>query len=109
MRAAASWITHHSTASIEAKIAQYKQENAEQTTLSQARKAEELAAALQESKGGAAVMQSDANVGLRNQSSQVDNGEMMRLRAARDGRAGGWSIQLSRKRALEEAFSSIWV
>lgn len=24
-------------------------------------------------------------------------------------RAGGWSIEFSRKRALEEAFSSIWI
>ncbi|MCL7036715.1 hypothetical protein MKW94_027760 [Papaver nudicaule] len=133
-------------AAIEAKIAQYKEENAEQITLSQARKAEELAAALQASKGGV-VMQSDTTDGAMNQSSQgftgqgqyvpavtgvlgqprptgvpqpnplshdmngyaVDDEEMMRLRAERGGRAGGWSIQLSRKRALEEAFSSIWV
>ncbi|XP_026436982.1 uncharacterized protein LOC113334972 [Papaver somniferum] len=134
-------------AAIEAKIAQYKKDNAEQITLSQARKAEELAAALQASKGGGAVMQSgDANNGVMNQSSQgftgqyvpavtgaigqprptgmapqpvplghdvhgyaVDNEEMIRLREERGGRAGGWSIQLSRKRALVEAFSSIWV
>ncbi|KAI3980946.1 hypothetical protein MKX01_025511 [Papaver californicum] len=134
-------------AAIEAKIAHYKEENAEQITLSQARKAEELAAALQASKGGVA-MQSDATDGAMNQSSQgftgqgqyvpavtgaigqprptgmapqpvplghdmhgyaVDDEEMMRLRAERGGRAGGWSIELSRKRALEEAFSSIWV
>ncbi|KAL5854871.1 hypothetical protein ACOSQ4_004673 [Xanthoceras sorbifolium] len=35
--------------------------------------------------------------------------EMMKLRAERGGKAGGWStIELSRKRALEEAFASIW-
>ncbi|KAE9462541.1 hypothetical protein C3L33_05550, partial [Rhododendron williamsianum] len=38
-----------------------------------------------------------------------DNEEMTRLRAERGGRAGGWSMELSRKRALEEAFSSIWI
>jgi len=38
-----------------------------------------------------------------------DNEEMTKLRAERGGRAGGWSIELSRKRALEEAFSSIWI
>ena len=32
-----------------------------------------------------------------------------KLRAERGGRAGGWSKELSRKRALEEAFSSIWI
>ncbi|GKV42107.1 hypothetical protein SLEP1_g49549 [Rubroshorea leprosula] len=39
----------------------------------------------------------------------VEDEEMMRLRAERGGRAGGWSIELSRKRSLEEAFASIWV
>lgn len=35
--------------------------------------------------------------------------EITRLRAERGGRAGGWSIELSRKRAFEEAFASIWI
>ncbi|MBA0834025.1 hypothetical protein Goarm_006421 [Gossypium armourianum] len=39
----------------------------------------------------------------------LDDEEMMRLRAERGGRAGGWSIELSKKRALEEAFASIWI
>ncbi len=40
---------------------------------------------------------------------EVDDEEMMRLRAERGGRAGGWSAELSRKREFEEAFSSIWI
>ncbi|KAI3805467.1 hypothetical protein L1987_27876 [Smallanthus sonchifolius] len=39
----------------------------------------------------------------------MDDEEMMRLKAERGGKAGGWSIELSRKRALEEAFWSIWI
>jgi len=39
----------------------------------------------------------------------LDDEEMMRLRAERGGRAGGWSPELSRKRALEEAFGSLWI
>ncbi|KAI3754522.1 hypothetical protein L1987_54307 [Smallanthus sonchifolius] len=39
----------------------------------------------------------------------MDDEEMMRLKAERGGKAGGWSIELSRKRALEEAFGSIWI
>ena len=35
--------------------------------------------------------------------------ETIKLRAERSGRAGGWSVELSKKRALEEAFSSIWI
>ena len=31
------------------------------------------------------------------------------LRLERGGKAGGWSIELSKKRTLEEAFVSIWV
>ncbi|XP_058181654.1 uncharacterized protein LOC131300033 isoform X1 [Rhododendron vialii] len=38
-----------------------------------------------------------------------NNEEMTRLRAERGGRAGGWGMELSRKRALVEAFSSIWI
>lgn len=39
----------------------------------------------------------------------IDDEEMMRLKAERGGRAGGWSLELSKKRALEEAFGSIWI
>ncbi|KAF5749488.1 hypothetical protein HS088_TW04G01457 [Tripterygium wilfordii] len=39
----------------------------------------------------------------------IDDEQMMKLRAERGGRAGGWSIELSKKRALEEAFTSLWV
>lgn len=35
----------------------------------------------------------------------VQNEETLR----RQARAGGWSIEISRKRALEEAFGSIWI
>uniref|UniRef100_A0A5B7C216 MAT1 centre domain-containing protein n=1 Tax=Davidia involucrata TaxID=16924 RepID=A0A5B7C216_DAVIN len=38
-----------------------------------------------------------------------DDEEMMKLRAQRGGRAAGWSVELSKKRALEEAFGSIWI
>ncbi|KAL5547580.1 hypothetical protein UlMin_002811 [Ulmus minor] len=127
---------------IEAKIAQYQEENAEQIMINRARKAEELAAAMSASKGN--PLQSD-NDGVPSQSSQagvsvqgqyaptaaggqprptgmapqpvpldihgypIDDEEMMRLRAERGGRAGGWSVEFSRKRALDEAFSSIWI
>ncbi|XP_057961234.1 uncharacterized protein LOC131153151 [Malania oleifera] len=132
---------------IEAKIAKYQEENAEQIMNSRARKAEEYAAALAASKGH--PMQTDTD-GAMDQSSQGgfgvgaqghyapaiaggalaqprptqpvplgggpdmqgysgDNEEMMRLRAERGGRAGGWSVELSKKRALEEAFRSIWI
>lgn len=35
--------------------------------------------------------------------------ETMRLRAERGARAGGWTAELGRKRALEEAFNSIFI
>lgn len=35
--------------------------------------------------------------------------EKMKLRAGRAARAGGWSVEFSKKRALEEAFGSICV
>ncbi|XP_050373183.1 uncharacterized protein LOC126790855 isoform X2 [Argentina anserina] len=133
-------------AAIDARIAQYEKENAEQIMINRARKAEELAAALAASKGQ--PVQDDADVAL-NQGSQAgfgtgtqgqyaptisgqprpvgmggpqplplggvhdmhgyDDEEMMQLRVERGPRAGGWSPNISRKRALEEAFSSIWV
>ncbi|XP_042504033.1 uncharacterized protein LOC122081121 isoform X2 [Macadamia integrifolia] len=39
----------------------------------------------------------------------ADDKEMMKLRAERGGRAGGWSAELGRKRAIEEAFASVWI
>ncbi|KAL9259004.1 CDK-activating kinase assembly factor MAT1-like protein [Drosera capensis] len=40
---------------------------------------------------------------------QLDDEEMMRRRAENGGRAGGWNPEFSRKRALEEAFGSLWI
>lgn len=129
----------------EEKIQEYQKENAEQIMINQARKAEELAAALAASKGISA--QDDPNgdpnqsalggIGVGTQGQYVptlaggqprpsgipqpiphaggmdlqsyDNEEMMKLRVERGGRAGGFSIELSKKRALEEAFASIWI
>ncbi|XP_027358606.1 uncharacterized protein LOC113867459 [Abrus precatorius] len=131
---------------IEAKIAKYQEENAEQIMINRARKAEELAAALAACKGQPAQTDNDVTA---NQNSQVgfggvpqgqyaptfpggqprpagmapqplplggsdmlgyaDDEETMRLRAERGARAGGWSLEISRKRALEEAFGSIWI
>ncbi|KAL6512128.1 hypothetical protein OROGR_021725 [Orobanche gracilis] len=130
---------------IEARIAQYQRENAEQIMNTQARKAEEYAAALAENKG----LLSQTGVDLSSSSRSGTNGaaqgqyvptnalphpmsmmgpqplplgpghemlglehedeETMKLRAEKAARAGGWSIEMSRKRALEEAFSSIWI
>ncbi|WCJ34522.1 cyclin-dependent kinase-activating kinase assembly factor-related / CDK-activating kinase assembly factor-related [Euphorbia peplus] len=118
---------------IEEKIAMYQKENAEQIILNQARKAEELAAALAASKGQpAAKADTDAiqnsqggfameyapsvlggqprPIGMAPQpfpvgGSGMDDEAMARLR----GRAGGWSMEMCRKRALEEAFATIWV
>ncbi|BBH08637.1 cyclin-dependent kinase-activating kinase assembly factor-related / CDK-activating kinase assembly factor-related protein [Prunus dulcis] len=131
---------------IEAKIAKYQEENAEQIMINRARKAEELAAALAASKGHPAQNDTDAALSQGSQAGfgtgtqgqyaptvagqprptgmgpqplplggghdmhgyAVDDEEMIKLRAERGGRAGGWSVEISRKRALEEAFSSIW-
>ncbi|CAL0314217.1 unnamed protein product [Lupinus luteus] len=125
-------------AAIEAKIAIYQQENAEQIMINRARNAEELAAALAASKGKPA--QIDNYVGV-NQNSEaglggipqgqyaptfagqpraltVGGGDMlgyagddektMKLRAERGARAGGWSPEISKKMALQEAFASMW-
>ncbi|KAK1418404.1 hypothetical protein QVD17_27548 [Tagetes erecta] len=131
---------------IEAKIAQYQKENAEQIMNAQARKAEEFAAALAASKGQPAQTDVDMISGTSSQfgvstsdghyvpavaggtipqprptqpfpvgsgddlhAYHMDDEEMMRLKAERGGKAGGWSLELSRKRALEEAFGSIWI
>lgn len=129
---------------IEAKIAKYEEENAEQIMNARARKAEELAAALAASKGPAQV---DAEVATESQAGistttqgqyapavaggafmqprpmgmapqplplggpdmNLDDEELMRLRAEKGGRAGGWTPELGRKRALEEAFGSLWI
>ncbi|WOK97679.1 hypothetical protein Cni_G06387 [Canna indica] len=39
----------------------------------------------------------------------TEDEETMKLRAQRGARAGGWTIELSKRRAIEEAFSSIWI
>ncbi|KAF5202679.1 Cdk-activating kinase assembly factor mat1 [Thalictrum thalictroides] len=39
----------------------------------------------------------------------ADDEEMMKLRAERGARAGGWSLELSKKRSIEEAFGSMWI
>ncbi|XP_058095829.1 uncharacterized protein LOC131241149 [Magnolia sinica] len=141
-------------AAIEAKIAKYQEENAEQIINSRARKAEELAAALQASKGHPAQPQTDAADGAAGQISQSavggqgqyapavaggafaqprptgmvpqaqpvpvgggldmqgyggDDEETQKLRAERGRRAGGWTVELSKRRAFEEAFGSIWI
>lgn len=38
-----------------------------------------------------------------------DDEESKKLRDERGARAGGWSVQISRKRAHEEALGSLWV
>uniref|UniRef100_A0A2P2PJC2 Uncharacterized protein MANES_14G112900 n=1 Tax=Rhizophora mucronata TaxID=61149 RepID=A0A2P2PJC2_RHIMU len=126
---------------IEAKIAEYQKDNAEQIMINQARKAEELAAALAASKGLPPQTDIDGGsqggFGVEGQYAPTipggqprptgmapqpmplggsdmhgytaDDEEIMRLRAERGSKAGGWSIELSKKRALEEAFASIWL
>ncbi|EES15357.1 hypothetical protein BDA96_07G216200 [Sorghum bicolor] len=132
---------------IEAKIARYQQENAEQIYLSRAKRAEDLAAALKASRmnpvkteandtaagssqgisGGAGVQGQYAPaavlggvaqprptgmapqlIGSRSDP-QGDDEETRRLRAERAARAGGWTAELSKRRALEEAFSAIFI
>nr|GLL42337.1 CDK-activating kinase assembly factor MAT1 [Ipomoea trifida] len=129
---------------IEARIAEYQKENAEQIMIAQARKAEELAAALSK---GPARNDGDTAANLSSQAGpstvpqghyapaiaggaigqprptqpvpigsthdmfglEVEDEEKLRERAERAARAGGWSVEISRKRALEEAFASLWV
>ncbi|XP_073007569.1 uncharacterized protein [Typha latifolia] len=140
-------------AAIEAKIAKYQEENAEQIINSRARKAEELAGALRASRGNAGLTDS-MDMGAGQSSQGITSGlgvqgqyapaavsaglaqprptgmapqpvpvgsvdplqgyasedeEAMKLRAERGARAGGWTVELSKKRAIEEAFSSIWI
>uniref|UniRef100_A0A1D1ZFA1 CDK-activating kinase assembly factor MAT1 n=1 Tax=Anthurium amnicola TaxID=1678845 RepID=A0A1D1ZFA1_9ARAE len=130
---------------IEAKIAKYQEENAEQIINSRARRAEELAASLRESKRqpnqtddsdfgagqpsghyapttlpGAAFAQPRPLGGAPQpvpvgggiealDGNATDDVETLRLKAERGARAGGWTTELSKKRALEEAFISLWV
>ncbi|XP_068669840.1 uncharacterized protein [Aristolochia californica] len=132
---------------IEAKIAKYQEENAEQIINARARKAEELAAALRASKVGNhaqadatdAASGSQVGVGGAGQYAPATIGgafaqprptgmvpqmqpvpvgggpdvpedeETQKLKAERGGRAGGWTVELSRRRAFEEAFSSMWI
>ncbi|KAH6759369.1 cyclin-dependent activating kinase assembly factor-related / CDK-activating kinase assembly factor-like protein [Perilla frutescens var. frutescens] len=132
---------------IEARIAEYQRENAEQIMNAQARKAEEYAAALAASKGQIQQTGVDLSFGSQAGTSNVPQGqyapavagvtqprpmgmgpqpiplgsghdmmgleyedeETMRLRAEKAARAGGWSVEISKKRALEEAFASIWI
>ncbi|CAL9054644.1 unnamed protein product [Musa banksii] len=138
-------------AAIEAKIAKYQEENAEQIINARARKAEELAAALRASQNPSSVDPADAGPGPSSQGVGVgsqgqyapaavpgglmqprptgmapqpvpvgapadplqgyaaEDEETMKLRAERGARAGGWTIELSKRRAIEEAFSGIWV
>ncbi|CAL0311739.1 unnamed protein product [Lupinus luteus] len=134
-------------AAIEAKIAEYQEENAEQIMINRARKAEELAAALAASKGKPAQADNDVAANQNSHAEGVsgvpqgqyaptfagqprptgmapqplplggggmpgyaaDDEETMRLRAERGAAAGGWSPQISKKRALEEAFGTMWV
>ncbi|XP_050108377.1 uncharacterized protein LOC126587377 [Malus sylvestris] len=114
---------------IEAKIAKYQEENAEQIMINKARKivqnkiamfftlstcAGELAAALAASKGHPLQNETDARPtgGMGPQPPPLGGGghdmhgyafddiEMMKVRAERGGRAGGWSGEMSRKRAV---------
>lgn len=45
----------------------------------------------------------------RQQYSMEDEAKRRLLKAERAPRAGGFSIEISKRRALEEAFASIWV
>uniref|UniRef100_A0A0D9XRZ6 MAT1 centre domain-containing protein n=1 Tax=Leersia perrieri TaxID=77586 RepID=A0A0D9XRZ6_9ORYZ len=132
---------------IEAKIARYQQENAEQIYMSRAKRAEDLAAALKASrmnpgKAGASDTAAGSSQGISSGAGvqgqyapaavpggtqprptglvpqpigglsdplQGDDEETMRLRAERGARAGGWTIEMGKRRALEEAFSSIFI
>ncbi|CAI0394304.1 unnamed protein product [Linum tenue] len=123
------------TEAIKARIEEYKIENAEQIMLNQARKAEEYAKALAACKGlpqqTDTELNSQAMLGIETTGQYApimatgqplpmgqpgsiwgdghDDEEMMRLRAERGSRAGGWTAELSRKRSLEEAFTTIWI
>ncbi|KAK1257883.1 hypothetical protein QJS04_geneDACA017396 [Acorus gramineus] len=140
-------------AAIEAKIARYQEENAEQIINSRARKAEELAAALKASKGNPQIDATEEAAGTSSQLGTgavgqgqyapaiaggsvgqprpmgmaaqplpvgggtdmfahdygAENEESLKIRAERGARAGGWTEELGKQRAFEEAFGSIWI
>ncbi|KAJ3675678.1 hypothetical protein LUZ60_004720 [Juncus effusus] len=129
-------IEGRNVAAIEAKIARYQDENAELIMNNRARKAEELAEALRACKAN--PMQADSNdmgsvqnsqgLGVAGQyapaqprpmgqpvplgSGQIDplqEYEDEDTKKFRASRAGGWSIEFSKKRAIEEAFGSICI
>ncbi|XP_010432941.1 PREDICTED: uncharacterized protein LOC104717110 isoform X2 [Camelina sativa] len=121
---------------IEAKIKRYSKENAEQIMINRARKAEELTAALAACKAkppqtnadtssnqgvtaGTAYGQAPRPTGMGPQPVPIKGGaehqrhhpmevedEALRLISER---AGGFSSEISKRRALEEAFASIWL
>uniref|UniRef100_A0A1J3D832 CDK-activating kinase assembly factor MAT1 n=1 Tax=Noccaea caerulescens TaxID=107243 RepID=A0A1J3D832_NOCCA len=120
---------------IEEKIKRYSQENAQQIMVNRARKAEELTAALAACKAQQSQTNADTSsnhvvtapasygqaprpTGMGPQPVPIGGGAadrqrysmedeaMLRLKAER---AGGFSLEISKKRALEEAFASIWV
>lgn len=49
------------------------------------------------------------NCSAETQSYSMDDEVMQKLRAERGGKAGGWTIELSKKRAYKEAFGCLWV
>ncbi|GER52505.1 CDK-activating kinase assembly factor MAT1 [Striga asiatica] len=40
---------------------------------------------------------------------EYEDEEAIKLRAEKAARAGGWSLEMTKKRALDEAFASIWI
>ncbi|XP_020528114.1 CDK-activating kinase assembly factor MAT1 isoform X3 [Amborella trichopoda] len=134
---------------IEAKIAKYQEENAEQIINSRARKAEELAAALRTNQGHSSQTDSIDATGAQNtqfaasmqgqyapamagggafmqprpmgtapqpvpikgipDASMAEDEVTLKLRAERGARAGGWTVEISKRRAVMEAFGSLWL
>ncbi|KAL0314159.1 UNVERIFIED_CONTAM: hypothetical protein Sangu_2260300 [Sesamum angustifolium] len=111
---------------IEARIAQYQRENAEQIMNAQARKQSSTQAGTSgtvaqgqyaPAVAGGGIAQ-PRPVGMGPQPIPLGSGhdmfeyedeETMKLRAEKAARAGGWSVEISKKRAIEEAFASIWI
>ncbi|ANM66232.1 cyclin-dependent kinase-activating kinase assembly factor-related / CDK-activating kinase assembly factor-like protein [Arabidopsis thaliana] len=119
---------------IEQKIKRYSKENAEQIMINRARKAEELTAALAACKAkppqtdadtssnhgvtaGTTYGQASRPTGMGPQPVPIVGGAERQHYAMEDEatrrmkaeRAGGFSLEISKRRALEEAFASIWV
>ncbi|KAF8097514.1 hypothetical protein N665_0286s0024 [Sinapis alba] len=123
---------------IEEKVKRYSQENAEQIMVNRARKAEDLTAALAACKAQPPQTDTDTSsnhgtttaataynqaprptgmgpqpvpIGGRadHQRYSMEDEAMLRIKAERAPRAGGFSLEMSKKRALEEAFACIWV